>query len=93
MAQFIENVAEVGRQNEMTKDYIPDIKGYTKRLSKEEKKEQLKKCLAEIIREHGASIKPYMSPIAMWLMIMISSATEQIAENASKNSEEATITI
>jgi hypothetical protein len=96
MAQFVENIAEVGKQNKITKDYVPNISGFTKRLLKDDKKEQLKKCLREIIKEHGEMLAPYMNPIAMWSMIMISTASEQIIENASeeakKNSIDTTVT-
>lgn len=89
MSQFVENMSEVGRQNEMTKDYIPNLNGLTKRLVREDKQKALKECLKQIIKEHGETLKPYMSPIAMWAMLMMSNCAEQIAENASKNSDEA----
>jgi hypothetical protein len=89
MANFIENLVETGRQNEMTKKYLPDMKGFTKKLITPEKEKQLKMCLAEIIREHGAVIKTYMSPICIWAMHMVTTATETITENMSKNSEKA----
>jgi len=90
MTQFVENLAEVGRQNEMTKDYVPNINGMTQRLLKDDKQKQLKECLKGIIAEHGESIKPYLSPVAIWLMFMVSNASETVAENMSKNLDEAT---
>lgn len=88
MTTFIENVADTARQNEATKKYVPNITGLSKRLMKPEKEKQLKECLKSIIELHGDKIKPYMSPISIWLMFMITSMSEQISENFSKNSQE-----
>lgn len=85
---FIENIAETGRKNEATKKYVPNVKGWTNRLLQPEKEKQLKECLKNIIALHGDKIKPFMSPISIWVMFMITSATEQVSENLSKNSEQ-----
>jgi len=90
MTQFVENMAEVGRQNEMTRDYVPNISGLTQKMASDDKQKQLKECLKGIVSQHGESIKPYLSPIAIWLMLIVSTAGETVAENMSKNLEEAT---
>jgi len=91
MVQFLETLTDAGRQNEMTKDYVPNLKGMTENLLKPDKAKVLKETLKAIIQEHGAEIKPYLSPVSIWLMLMIGTATETIANNASKNSSEAII--
>lgn len=85
MARFLENMAETARQNEATRKYVPNINGFTNKLLQPEKEKQLKECLKSIIELHGDKIKPYMSPICIWAMFMITSASEQITENLSKN--------
>lgn len=81
MTQFVETLAEVGRNNESTEGYIPDIQGVTQRLLDEQKSKQLKQCLKDIIAQHGDAIKPFLSPISVWVFFMISNMSEQIAEN------------
>lgn len=89
MATFVENLAETGRKNEVASKYIPNINGFTRALLKPEKEKRLRECLGQIVKEHGETIKPYMSPIAVWLMYMITTATEVVSENMSKNLQEA----
>lgn len=87
MCNFMENMTEVGRQNEITGKYVPNLTGWTGKMLQPEKEKRLKDCLKSIIELHGESIKPFMSPIAIWAMFMVTSASEQIAENKSKNSD------
>lgn len=84
MAEFIETMAKVGRQNKEIKDYVPDLDGLTLRMLEEQKSKQLKECLKAILTEHGESIKPYLSPLSVWAMFMMTCATEQITENECK---------
>lgn len=51
-----------------------------------ENEENLKNVLKDIVREHGESIKPYLSPISIWLAMVITSATTVASANARKNS-------
>lgn len=88
MCKFVENLAETGRQNDTTKKYIPDINGLCERLLKPEKEKQLKECLKSIIDTHGEKIKPFLSPLGIYAMFMITTASEQVTENLSKNSNQ-----
>ena len=81
MTQFIENCAIIGREHEVTKDYVPNLDGLTKRIQQEEKKKQLKETLKRIIERYGQNIKPYLNPLCDYAMIMISCAVEQISIN------------
>jgi hypothetical protein len=85
MSDFVENMAEIGREHDKIKKYVPNIKGFTTRLLQPQKEKHCRECLKGIIEVHGETIKPLMSPIAVWLMFMISTASEQVAENTSKN--------
>jgi hypothetical protein len=92
MSQFVENLADIGRQNDMTKDYVPNLNGLTKRFLKPDKEKQLRECLKGIVAEHGESIKPYLSASSIYLMFLISTGAEQVSENMSKNLSEAITT-
>jgi hypothetical protein len=81
LTNFVENLAEMGRENETIGEYVPNIKGLTKRLFQEEKSKQLKLLLKDIIAKYGNQIKPYMDPLLIWAGFMISTATEQVALN------------
>jgi hypothetical protein len=87
LSNAVENIAETARQNEVSKKYVPNIKGLTARILRPDKEKALKECLKDIIKLHGDKIKPFMSPIYIWLMFMISTASEQVHENFQKNSE------
>ena len=60
------------------------LEGWTKNLCKEREVE-LKACLKEIIEKHGDQVKKYMDPLAIYLMLIVTSASETIAINAKKN--------
>lgn len=67
-------------------DYGVSLDGWTKNLCKE-REEELKACLKEIIDKHGDQVKQYMDPIAIYLMLVITSASETIAINTKKKSK------
>lgn len=84
MTTFVEELGKTARQNETIKDYVPNIDGFTDNLRQTEKAKVLKECLKEIIKQHGESIKPFMNPIAIWLCLMLTTASEQVAKNSTK---------
>jgi hypothetical protein len=61
------------------------LEGWTKNLCKEREAE-LKSCLKEIIEKHGSQVKQYLDPVAIYLMLIVTSASETIAINTKKNS-------
>lgn len=86
VAKTLEDVTKVMQGNENMKNYCPDLEGYTKELFAQEK--ELKECLKLVIEQHGKEIKPWVSPLTMYAMIMIGTAGKTIANNMSKNLEQ-----
>lgn len=62
------------------------LDGLTKRMD-QTKKDELKKVLLRIVGNHGAIIKPLLSPTAMYAFIMLTTMQETIADNLKKKSE------
>ena len=71
--------------NHFGEDSGVSLEGWTKNLCKE-REEELKACLKEIIEKHGDQVKQYMDPMAIYLMLIVTTASETIAVNAKKNS-------
>lgn len=81
MTTFCEEMGKTARKSETMADYIPNIDGWTANLRQPEKAIALKECLRDIIKQHGEAIKPLMNPIAIWLVLMITSASEVVVKN------------
>lgn len=83
LANSIEEISKSLQNNETIGNYVPNLDGYTKQIYKREN--ELREALKLIVQEHGEIIKPYLSPIMMYTLIMITAASNTIMENSSKN--------
>lgn len=63
------------------------LDGLTKKMD-ETKKEELKAVLLKIVGNHGNVIKPFLSPIALYCYIMLTTVQQTVHENLKKRSTE-----
>ena len=73
-ASMIERICRTYRDDPNFKGYpIPNLEDYAKKLSENN---ELKIVLRDVVKEHGTVIKSFVSPLSMWLMLMIGVGVE-----------------
>ncbi len=79
LVNTVENVAN-------SFDLPISLEGLTQKMD-QTKKEELKAVLLKIVGNHGSFIKPFLSPMAMYAFIMLTTIQETIADNLKKKSK------
>jgi hypothetical protein len=83
LARSLEEVSKSLQSNQTVGKYTPNLTGYTQKLFEQEN--ELKEALKGIVLEHGTALKPYLSPLIHYMSIMLTTASQVMIVNGSKN--------